>query len=232
MISILNRFVGFFVWIIGFNVFYNATSSVTNSKHTCALPWKRNFGLSGNATDETGRFLNGFRNIITVFLNSHEEDESLKIHLDKCSKDFNCKLSTVLDKNEKGVMFLCILVGRSEVCYISNCSCQKKQVKREIPSIIFPNATKDEDRIGDRDKDDLHCELRKSTKQYLQYKTVSSFNQNIICTNVVTQNGFKEENTSVKEERLCTNRKNRGMGTTFLHDVMTCTSIEKHFNRK
>ncbi|XP_062578425.1 uncharacterized protein LOC134240343 [Saccostrea cucullata] len=219
MISVLNRFVGFFVWIIGFNVFYNTTSSVTNSKHTCALPWKRNFGFTTNATDETGRFFDGLRTIITGFLYSHEEDESLKIHLDKCSKDINCKLSTVLDKNKKGVMFLCILVERSEVCYISNCSCQKKQGKREIQSIIFQHATKGVDRIGDRDIDDLRCELRKSTKQYLQYKTVSRFNQNVICTNGVTQSGFKEENTSVKEECLCKNRKNRdtnmGMNVLF-----------------
>ncbi|XP_062583172.1 uncharacterized protein LOC134244926 [Saccostrea cucullata] len=116
-------------------------------------------------------------------------------------------------------MFLCLLVDRSEVCYISNCSCQKRQGKREIPSIIFLNSTKDEDRIGDRDKYDLRCELRKSTKKYLQYKTVSSLNQNVICTNVVKQNGFKEEKTSEKEECLCNNRKNRdtNMGINALY---------------
>ncbi|XP_062608048.1 uncharacterized protein LOC134269876 [Saccostrea cucullata] len=35
----------------------------------------------------------------------------------------------------------------------------------------------------------------------------------MICTNGVTQNGFKEENTSVKEECLCKNRKNRDTNT-------------------
>ncbi|XP_062607274.1 uncharacterized protein LOC134269073 isoform X2 [Saccostrea cucullata] len=187
----------FFVQLMNYNALCKVTTNAKNDM--CVHAWKSDLGATNSSTHQLINHLQKLENLIRGVLSSKTNTGStMKVDLEKCTRNTDCKIKTISDKTKKDSLLICIKILDTDTCYKSNCSIKERH-KRGIDTIVDTNETSDQIKKSLKDVD-LSCNFEKAGDRYEEDKPVNLSCQNesrhhaILSTNNVI-NSFQDTST-------------------------------------
>lgn len=115
-------------------------SSKSTDDSACNHPKKKDFGFVTNGSVRES--LEALPKIITGFLSAKNSghEETIRVNLNNCIYNPDCRLHIVLDKKKGDSMTLCVVVKEAESCFLSTCTCPTNRGRREILTHVLPSS--------------------------------------------------------------------------------------------
>lgn len=119
--------------------FLLVSSKIIPHGQICDYQKETEFGLQINGSvreslESLPKIIEGF---ISISKYPSDEEEIIKLYLDKCKHSPDCRLQIVLDKKNTKSMTLCVIGSEEEICFVSTCTCPTNRTRREIPSPLI-----------------------------------------------------------------------------------------------
>ncbi|XP_052676488.1 uncharacterized protein LOC128157869 isoform X2 [Crassostrea angulata] len=99
----------------------------------CTHHWKKDFGFKIN--ESVGASLKKLPDILKGFLDVENQDDletDLKVPINICISSVDCRLYTVLDKNNTNSLTFCVVTKKVKKCSAFTCTCPDTRNRRSI----------------------------------------------------------------------------------------------------
>ncbi|XP_052676499.1 uncharacterized protein LOC128157877 [Crassostrea angulata] len=123
-----------FITVLVLSDLLPTSTKIVSSGPTCTHPWKKDFGFKRNESVKAS--LKNLPNILNEFLDIENQEDNLKTGLEDpiniCISSVDCRLYTVLDKNNTNSLTFCVVTKKVTKCSAITCTCPDTRNRRSI----------------------------------------------------------------------------------------------------